>query len=269
MNVYWLEQTVADVPKLPGWLSTREATLLGSLRFAKRHADWQLGRWTAKLALAVHWKLTAQPDILADIEIHAAPSGAPEVFFESEPADVSISLTHRDGRAMCAIAPADTALGCDLEVIEARSEGFIADYLSADEQALVARVSPAERSALVTLFWSAKESALKALRTGLRLDTRCITIELLDSAQPSKEGRSPKSESFSPRQLIGGHCWRTLQVRAPQGRGFLGWWQRAPGNLLRTLVAAPAPNRPILLNVPSGVWLAQKETSHETIHSAA
>jgi 4'-phosphopantetheinyl transferase len=250
MNAYWLEQTVADVPELHGWLSTREATLLGSLRFPKRHSDWQLGRWTAKLALATHWKLTNQPDILADIEIYAAPSGAPEVFFESEPADVSISLTHRAGRAMCAIAPADTALGCDLEVIEARSEGFIADYFSADEQAFVARVSPAERPALVTLLWSAKESALKALRTGLRLDTRCVTVELLDSAQPAGEGRSPKSESFSPRQFFGDRCWRTLQVRAPQGRSFLGWWQLGSGKLLRTLVAAPAPNQPILLNVP-------------------
>jgi 4'-phosphopantetheinyl transferase len=269
MNVYWLEQSVADVPELPAWLSAQEATRLGSLRFAKRHADWQLGRWTAKVALAMHWKLTAQPGMLADIEIHPAPSGAPEAFFQSEPADVSISLTHRDGRAMCAVAPAGTALGCDLEVIEPRSDGFITDYLSADEQALVARVTPAERPALVTLLWSAKESALKALRTGLRLDTRCIAVELHDSAQPAEEGRSPKRTFFSPRQLFGDRSWRTLQVRAPQGRSFLGWWQLGSGNLLRTLVAAPAPNQPILLNVPSEVWLAQKEASRETIHSAA
>ena len=269
MNVYWLEQSVADVPGPPAWLSTKEATRLGSFRFAKRHADWQLGRWTAKLALATHWKLTAQPDILADIEIHSAPSGAPEVFFESEPADVSISLTHRDGRAMCAIGPADTALGCDLEIIEARSDGFIADYLSADEQALVARVSPSERPLLVTLLWSAKESALKALRTGLRLDTRCITVELHDSVQPAEEGPSPKNASFNSRLIMGDRCWSTLQVLDPQGEIFHGWWQVDSANLLRTLVASPPPNQPILLNVSSEVRLAQKEASHETIHSAA
>jgi 4'-phosphopantetheinyl transferase len=268
MNVYWLEQTVADVPELPVWLSTKEATRLGSLRFAKRHADWQLGRWTAKLALATHWKLPAQPDIMADIEIHPAPSGAPEVFFESEPADVSISLTHRDGRAMCAIAPAGTALGCDLEVIEPRSDGFITDYLSADEQVLVSRVSLTERPALVTLLWSVKESALKALHTGLRLDTRSMTVELHDSARPADEGRSPKNTSFNSRVILGDRCWRTLQVRDPQGGIFHGWWQRGSGNLVRTLVASPAPNQPILLNVPSEVWLAQKEARHETIHSA-
>jgi 4'-phosphopantetheinyl transferase len=268
MNVYWLEQTVANVPGPPAWLSTKEATLLGSLRFAKRHADWQLGRWTAKLALATHWKLPAQPDILADIEIHPAPSGAPEVFFQSEPADVSISLTHRDRRAMCAIAPVGTALGCDLELIEPRSDGFIADYLSADEQAFVARVSPAERPALVTLLWSAKESVLKALRIGLRVDTRGMTVRLHVSPQPAEDGRSPKNTSFSSRLLPGDLCWRTLQVRDPQGEIFYGWWQLGSGNLLRTLVASPAPNQPILLSVPSEGWLAQKEASHETIHSA-
>jgi 4'-phosphopantetheinyl transferase len=269
MNVYWLEQTVADVPELPSWLSTQEATRLGSFRFAKRHADWQLGRWTAKLALATHWKLTIQPEILADIEIHPAPSGAPEVFFESEPADVSISLTHRDGRAMCAIAPVDTALGCDLEVIEPRSDGFIVDYLSPDEQALVARVSPTDRPAFVTLFWSIKESALKALRTGLRLDTRCITVKLSDSLEPSEEGRSSRRTAFSPGLLFGDCCWRTLQVRDPQGELFHGWWQRASGNLLRTVVARPSPNQPILLKLPSDVWPAQREASHGTIRSVA
>jgi hypothetical protein len=114
--------------------------------------------------------------------------------------------------------------------VEARSEGFIADYLSADEQALVARTSPAERSALVTLFWSAKESALKALRTGLRLDTRCVTVELHDSAQPAEEGPSLKNTSFDSRLIIGDRCWRTLQVRDPQGEIFMvgGKWTEPP-----------------------------------------
>ena len=67
-------------------------------------------------------------------------------------------------------------LGCDLEIVEPRSDAFIADYFTAEEQALIERTSAADRSLLLALLWSAKESALKALRAGLRLDTRSVIV---------------------------------------------------------------------------------------------
>jgi 4'-phosphopantetheinyl transferase len=54
MDVYWLDQTQADVPAGDEWLCAREAACLARLRFAKRRADWRLGRWTAKRALAAY-----------------------------------------------------------------------------------------------------------------------------------------------------------------------------------------------------------------------
>jgi 4'-phosphopantetheinyl transferase len=170
---------------------------------------------------------------------------------------------------MCAIAPADAAIGCDLEVIEPRSEGFVADYFSEDEQALVARVRSADRPLFVTLLWSVKESALKALHIGLRLDTRSIVVNLHDDPQPSEETRSAEDDPFCFRLLSGNRGWRTLQVRDPWGRILVGWWQQDSAKLLRTLVAAPAPNQPILLNLPSKASPAQKEASHDTNYSAA
>ena len=50
MHVYWLEQTEANVPEDNTWLSPREVAFADRLRFAKRRADWRLGRWTAKRA---------------------------------------------------------------------------------------------------------------------------------------------------------------------------------------------------------------------------
>jgi 4'-phosphopantetheinyl transferase len=116
-------------------------------------------------------------------------------------------------------------------VIEARSDAFVADYFTESEQVLVARVCAAERSRLVTLLWSAKESALKALREGLRLDTRSVTV-------------SPINGGFN---LNG---WSPLQVRCADGRSFYGWWQQGHG-MVRTLVANPAPDSPILLPAPT------------------
>jgi 4'-phosphopantetheinyl transferase len=227
MYVYWLEQAEADVPPDNDWLGPGEATLLEGMRFAKRRADWRLGRWTAKRALASYWNSSASSRSLAAIEILPAPTGAPEVHLSDSPAALSISLSHRAGRAMCAVSRSVEALGCDVEIIEPRSDAFVADYFVPEEQALVARASGPERLELVTLLWSAKESALKALRTGLRLDTRSVVVVPMDG-------------SFE----VNG--WRPLQIRCAEGNVFQGWWQSAH-NIVRTLVADPPPPPPILL----------------------
>src|SRR6476469_10047436 len=78
--VYWLEQTQADVPAENDWLSARESVCLSGLRVAKRRADWRLGRWTAKCAVASFLNLSMDAQDLAQIEIRPASSGAPEIF---------------------------------------------------------------------------------------------------------------------------------------------------------------------------------------------
>src|ERR1700726_3327008 len=141
------------------------------MRIPKRRADWRLGRWTAKHAVTACLNLPTEPFTFADIQIRAASSGAPEVLLHDEPAEIAISLSHRSGTALCTLAPPGVTFGCDLETVEPRSDGFIADYFTDDERNLIARSSRQERPLLLALLWSAKESALKALRVGLRFDT--------------------------------------------------------------------------------------------------
>src|SRR5579871_3530236 len=166
MQVCWLEQTVEEVPGDDTWLGAREIQTLNKLHVPKRRADWRLGRWTAKLGLCGYLNIAPAREI-ARVQILAAESGAPQGYIGDNPAKAAISLSHRDGRAICAVAPADAALGCDLEKIEPRSEVFVADYFTANEQSLIARASSIERTKLVAAMWSAKESVLKALRVGL------------------------------------------------------------------------------------------------------
>jgi 4'-phosphopantetheinyl transferase len=241
MDLYWLEQTEADVPRDNEWLGEGEAALLEGMRFAKRRADWRLGRWTAKRALASFWNSSASSRALAATEIRPASTGAPEVYLSNSPAPVSISLSHRAGMAMCAVSRSVDALGCDVEIIEPRSDAFVADYFVPEERALIARVSGLERFELVALLWSAKESALKALRTGLRLDTRSVVVTPMD-------------------RLFEVNGWRPLQVRCSEGNAFQGWWQSAH-NIVRTLVADPPPPPPILL-VPGAI--SHRVASHQT-----
>jgi 4'-phosphopantetheinyl transferase len=220
MNVFWLEQTEADVPAESDWLSPSEALRLAGLRFPKRRADWRLGRWTAKRAVAACLGLPIHAENLALLEIRAAASGEPEVFLQRVPAAVSISLSHRAGVALCAVTPSSTALGCDLEIVEPRSDAFAADYFTVEEQALLSRTPASNRAVLLSLLWSAKESALKALHQGLRLDTRSVIVEL--------DLRAKSSDSVP---------WIPLQVRHGNGSIFHGCWF-VRGRLLRSLVAA-------------------------------
>jgi 4'-phosphopantetheinyl transferase len=229
MNLCWLEQTEADVPAENDWLSASECVCLNTMRFAKRRADWRLGRWTGKQALCVALDLPAHFEFLKKIEIRPAPSGAPVAFFASQPAAVAISLSHRAGRAACAVASTGVDIGCDLEVIEPRSEAFVADYFTSEEQKLVASVSASDRDRLLALLWSAKESALKALREGLRLDTRSVSVDL-------------SAASLN----IHIHGWNALQVGYAGGEVFHGWWQNTD-HIIRTAVASPPPDPPILL----------------------
>jgi len=238
MTCYWLEQTEADVPAENDWLSDSEAFRLVGMRIPKRRADWRLGRWTAKQAIAVYLNLPTDAQALASIEIRPAASGAPEVFFENRSAALAISLSHRAGRGLCTVALCGVELGCDLELIELRSDSFIADYFTAEEQVLIARADPADRSCLLALLWSAKESTLKTLRTGLRVDTRCVTVMPAETRKP-----------VVPHLAYDPSGWRPLTTHCSDGRIFCGWWQQS-GVLVRTLVAVPRQPPPIQLHIP-------------------
>jgi len=255
MNVYWLEQTEADVPAQNDWLSASEAVCLDAMRFPKRRADWRLGRWTAKCALSAYLSVPAALEGFREMEIRAAPDGAPEAFVGGEPAAVTISLSHRSGAAICAVAAADTYLGCDLEIVETRSPAFVADYFTAHEQARIAQASSEDRDRLVTLFWSAKESALKALRAGLRLDTRSVIV---NSVVPSfgHNGWSPLSVRYVGRRLPEDRLSQDSLAEDRHHEGlyfgdhvFHGWWQEE-NDIVRTLVSAPPSDSPLPLEVP-------------------
>jgi 4'-phosphopantetheinyl transferase len=229
MDIYVLEQREEDVPESNDWLGARERDHVRTLNFLKRRIEWRLGRWTAKCAIAAVKEIPLDPDLLASIEICRAPSGAPRVFVQGVPANVTISLSHRAGLAVCALACACVRLGCDIEVIEPHSPAFIADYFTSEEQDLIERVGSIERSRLVAMLWSAKESALKALEEGLRRDTRSVAVR-------------PVALSF-------GEGWGSLQVKLVEGDVFHGWWCHADG-IVQTVVGEHPFSLPIRKQAP-------------------
>ena len=220
------------------WLTPAEADRAAGMKFAKRRNDFLVSRWTAKLALAQ--VLGPDPQEPSRIEVRHAPTGAPLAFSDGEPAPCSISLTDRAGWAVCLIGPPDRLVGCDLELVEERSAVFVADWFTESERTAVA-VPGTDPDVLVNLIWSAKESALKVLQTGLRRDTRSVEVTLHDEAVGE---------------------WRALTVRAVEGPEFPGWWCRHGDFLLTVAADAPLPPpatlrspTPLATALPTDSWL--------------
>ncbi len=216
--VYYALDRAERPPSQHDWLSPEERGVMADFSFVKRRADWRLGRWTAKCLLQ---RTVAPAAPLAAIEIRAAPDGAPEPYLKGLPLPVGLSISHSHGVGAAVVHLANRRVGCDLERIEARRSSFMALYFSEGErEALLAR-GPEEQAAGLTLLWSAKESALKTMRTGLRIDTRRLTVDFPSPLRWEGEG------------------WQRLSVtdlEAPERR-FSGWFRRVGGFILTVTVS--------------------------------
>jgi 4'-phosphopantetheinyl transferase len=230
----WLARGEHAVPVGDDWLTPAEASYAAGLRFTKRRTEFLLRRLTAKHAVAAALALPSGAADLARVEVRNAPSGAPYVLVDGGSAGLEVSISDRAGWAVCLVGAG--TVGCDLELVEPRTPGFVHDFLTPAEGAWVAAAPDPDAAA--NLVWSAKESALKVLRTGLRRDTRSVEVRV----DPGTAGG-----------------WAPLSVRAVEGTVFPGWWRR-DGRFLFTVVAAAALPAPVPLE--EGTPLATAEPVH-------
>lgn len=120
---------------------------------AKRRAEFLAGRWAARQALRV-------------LGLDAAPS-AHEDGSPRWPAEVTGSISHGAGRALCAVARLGEVRGLGIDVERLMGESTKAELMaricSDDERATLARDVPAPEAQRVTFAFSAKESLYKCL----------------------------------------------------------------------------------------------------------
>jgi 4'-phosphopantetheinyl transferase len=241
-RVYWIERSAESVPDHNDWLSAQEVSQQHGFRIEKRRTDWRLGRWTAKHAIARYMELEPLWQVFSRIEIKASSAGVPQAFFREQSAAVAISLSHSGGKAICAIALNEFRLGCDIELVEPRADCFVNDYFTREEQLRIEHLSPSLRPTFITLFWSAKESTLKALGTGLRRDTRSVSVNSIGTNTFGKLTSSNLFRTASPPT----HCWLPLETTDDLGGRFGGWWRCSEG-FVRTVIADTCVDAPVEL----------------------
>ena len=223
-RIHYATRDWHQVPLELDWLTADERARLDGFRFEKRRRDWLLGRWTAKVAVLAIAGLPRRD--IARVEIASAPDGAPLPMLDGERYGTQLSLSHSNDRAFSAVSQGTAALGCDIELVEPRSARFIETFFTASEAERVVAADPRFRDLLVTMIWSAKESTLKALRTGLQADTR--SVEVIDDGNCSGAG------------------WKTVRTIAANAGEFSCLWCRDGQFILTVVTRAPVETpRPI------------------------
>src|SRR5512146_3544334 len=147
LDTWWLARGEDQLPATADWLSAAERGQAGALRYAKRRTDFLLGRWTLKLAVSKVLGWPDDPGVLARIESRPAPTGAPRLYVDGQPAARGVSLSDRAGYAVCLVADRAVPVGCDVELVEPRSDAFVADYFTQAEQRLAGPAGPARDTA--------------------------------------------------------------------------------------------------------------------------
>jgi 4'-phosphopantetheinyl transferase len=242
LATWWLARGEDKLPPPGEWLTAAERSRAEALPYTKRRTDFLLSRWTLKLAVA---KVLGWPDdsaVLARIEGRSAASGAPRLHIDGQPAAHGVSLSDRAGCAVCLVANGAAMVGCDVEIVEPRSDAFVRDYLTEAERRMVDAAGP-DRHKAANLVWSAKESGLKVLTTGLSRDTRSVEVTVAELNPPER-------------------TWSPLQVRTAEGSIYPGWWRQS-GRFLLTACwpgdgPPPAPleaESPIDMMLPSHRWV--------------
>ena len=238
---HWWAGHEDALPEGLEWLSARERARCDAMRFTKRRNEYLLRRWVGKRTVAARVGLDTDPAALARIEVLNRMTGAPYIVIEGALAPWDISLSDRAGCAVAVIGgaaagrgPGDlghrprgrraTQRGVRDRLPDARRAGVGAGAAAAEDPRL-------GHDAAANLVWSAKESALKVLRVGLRADTRSVEVTVRVPATRRRVGSVHRGPARRP---------GTSRVVAPR-RGLPPHRRGRPGRPRPSDDASPGP----------------------------
>jgi 4'-phosphopantetheinyl transferase len=184
MSIFWSYQKISnwiseiDLADPFQHLSEQEKTIYQKLKFPKRQAEWLGARLVIKdLVRAVDIRYETRKT--KALELLNEESGAPYLKATGvQESTGRVSLSHSNGHVLCAYSPEVIPLGVDLELVEPRGNEFVEDYFTESEILQADKLDGPERQLHETMIWSCKESVLKALSSGLRVDTRLVEVYL-------------------------------------------------------------------------------------------
>ena len=178
--------TTTDALRNPGVFSALERTVSPARREkiarAKRDADKRLLLGAGLLldrALRPYGLRERDADII--LGVHGKPyfAGRNDLFF---------SLSHSGSAVLCAVSGRE--IGADVQMLLSARDALMRRVLTEEESAALFALPEEERQSLFFRLWSAKESYLKYLGTGLLRDPRSLTLLRDGRLRSPEEGLS-------------------------------------------------------------------------------
>lgn len=175
----------SDIQDIPpeNYLSAGEKMPF-SESFPEKKENWLLGRYAAKKAVQNYFKEEYSQDLaLKDILIKSdKQNGATfSTPFPDKEIGLHLSISHGGGYGAAAIE--QVPVGVDIERVRTFKNDIRSAFLSPAEESFVDRASSDQKDTLATLFWSFKESYLKALKKGLMIHPQTVEILLSDDKE--------------------------------------------------------------------------------------
>lgn len=226
---WYFDPQAGSVPSgLEGLFSASEARRYECMKFELRRKSFIAGRRAAK-----HLLMNCVPELrgcsAAQISIENRESGAPYALLNSRELPGVLSISHSgDAAAAVYTSKSSIQIGVDLETIATRAQSFLQTYFTQSELEWVFSVKEEDQALISTLIWSAKEAVLKALQTGLRVDTREIAILADDS--PAADG------------------WHRFGIAAEKGQVWQGYWRKLDNLVITIAVGGPTLGYPLTLS---------------------
>jgi len=151
-------------------LTRYEAATCARLPSSDRQRDFRAGRLAARRA--VMGFVGRGPS--RSMEVRSGVDGFPSLSLLDpsgrwRTTSVELSISHRDGRAVAAIARAGVRVGVDLERVGAVPRRLAGHFLTPQELDLAGAGDP-------TVLWSLKEAAWKALALGRSLPLKALEL---------------------------------------------------------------------------------------------
>ena len=147
-------------------LTKREQSRAQAITHAKQQALFVLGRRAARTLLAE--RLGVPP---REVPLRVAADGAVVV----EGSDLRLSISHSGNHAVAVAG--FRPIGVDIEQIRPRRDGLIQRILHEDEWPAF-EANPIDHVRKVILYWTLKEAALKAMRTGLTRPPSALRLDI-------------------------------------------------------------------------------------------
>ncbi|MGR9375580.1 4'-phosphopantetheinyl transferase family protein [Rhizobium leguminosarum] len=154
-------------------LSSDERDRAATYRFERDRASFIAGRYLLRQLLSLQTGISPS-------KVPLSPDRHGKLRLEGRDRP-QFSLANADGLVAVAVASGCDYVGIDCERVDAEIEEAAVDsYCSADERRWLAELPARERARGAIALWTLKESHLKALGVGLRVDPRNVAFSWKD-----------------------------------------------------------------------------------------